>query len=257
MTRGIYTAATGMLAEENAQQIIAQNLANASTVGYKQEIPAFKTFEETLVSMVSDTGLDNTAIGTLGQGATLDKTYTDLSEGPLEHTGNALDIALRGDAYISVQTPAGVAYSRDGELSINGQGLLVQNTTGLPVLDNGGKTISMPQSGTPSIESDGDIRVNGQTIASLGLFAIDQDDDPTKLGDNLISVAAPPKAIDPQSDPTGFLQAGYLETSNVNIVKEMVTMIACQRSYEANAKALQSQDEMQDRAASQVGAVQG
>jgi flagellar basal-body rod protein FlgF len=255
MTRGIYTAATGMLAEDNAQQLIAQNLANASTIGYKQQIPVFKTFEETLVSMVSDTGVDNGAVGMLGHGATLQQTYTDLSEGSLEHTGNPLDVALTGDAYLQVQTPSGADYSRDGELVLNGQGTLVQATTGLPVMDNRGQPISFPQTGTPTINPDGTIEVNGQSIATLGLFAIDQANNPVKIGDNLISVAQPPAAIDPSSSKSGYVQPGYLEASNVNIVKEMVTMIECQRTYEANAKALEAQDTMQDRAASQVGQV--
>ncbi len=274
MTRGIYSAATGMLADEAAQQVIAQNLANASTTGYKQEIPTFKSFDETLVSLASETGVDQGAVAQLGSGATLDKVYTDLSDGPMHQTGNPLDIAMIGKAYIGVQTPAGTLYSRDGSLSLNNQGTLVQSGTGLPVLDDKGKTITLPSSGSINIGSDGTITQNltnsansttvqSNIIAKIGLFSISNANDPHKVGDNLISTATPPAALDADAKSTtlgdiaassGYIKSGFLEASNVSVVKQMVTMIACQRSYEANSKAVQSQDAMSEKSISAVGA---
>jgi flagellar basal-body rod protein FlgF len=254
MTRGIYTAATGMLADDTAQQVIAQNLANASTTGYKQDIPVFKTFAETLISLVSEDGVDPQALGSMGHGATLDRIYTDLSDGPLQRTGNNMDVALRGDAYLSVQSPAGTAYTRDGGMSLNAQGTLVQASSGLPVLSDQGQPIDLSDKGQITISSDGTVLQNNQSVAKLGLYSITNANDPSKIGDNLISVAQAPQAIT-ANDAQGYVQSGYLEASNVNIVKEMVTMIACQRSYEANAKALQSEDAEQDKAVNTVGAV--
>ncbi len=256
MTRGIYTAATGMLAEEAAQQVIAQNLANSSTTGYKQDIPVFKSFDETLVSLADSSGIDSSAIGSLGHGAVLDRTYTDLSQGPLQATGNSLDVALSGDAYLRVQTPAGPAYTRDGAMTLNAQGTLVQVGSGYPILSDRGLPIVLPNTGASSnISTSGVVSVDGQTVGTLGLFAIDQANQPSKLGDNLISAAIVPKAIDTSSASGAYVQSGYLEASNVNVVKEMVTMIACSRSYEANEKLMQSQDQMQNEAVTTVGQV--
>jgi flagellar basal-body rod protein FlgF len=254
MTRGIYTAATGMLAEDNAMQVIAQNLANASTTGYKQEVPTFKSFDETLVSLSSETGVDSGAIGKLGSGTTLDKVYTDLSDGPLQQTGNNLDVAMIGNAYLGVQTPAGTLYSRDGSLTMNAQGTLVQEGTGLPVLSDQGTTITIPADGLVKISPDGTISSGKNKIAQLALYSVTNANDPTKVGDNLISTAAPASLLDGDSTSTGFIRSGFLEASNVSVVKQMVTMIACQRSYEANSKALQSQDAMNQQSISTVGA---
>jgi len=254
MTRGIYTAATGMLADEAAQQVIAQNLANASTTGYKQEVPTFKSFDETLISLASENGVDAGETAQLGSGATLDKVYTDLSDGPLQKTDNNLDVAMTGSAYLGVQSPAGTEYSRDGSLTLNGQGILVQAGTGLPVLSDHGTTISIPSGDSISIEQDGRINSGTNEIATLALYSITNANDPQKIGDNLISTPTPPKMLDGGSSDTGFVRSGFLEGSNVSVVKQMVTMIACQRSYEANSKALQSQDTMNQQSISTVGA---
>ena len=101
-----------MLAEDAAQQIIAQNLANASTTGYKEDIPLFQSFQENLVACSDDQGAS--ALGSLGSGSSMSGVFTDLADGPLQQTGNSLDIAMRGDAYFSVQTGNGVMYLATG-----------------------------------------------------------------------------------------------------------------------------------------------
>ncbi len=252
MTRGIYTAATAMLADEDAQQVIAQNIANASTVGYKQDIPSFKSYYDTLIANVSDGG----TIGTLGNGAALDKISTDLSDGPIRPTGNTLDVALRGSAFLGVQTPSGIDYSRDGALTLTSQGQLVQVGTGLPVLDSTSRPISVPQGNVLNISNSGVITVNGKSVDTIGLFSVTNADNPTKIGDNLLTLASPAKTIDPASSPTSLIESGYLEDSNVSVIKQMVTMLACQRTYEADQKALKSSDDMQGQVASDVSKVQ-
>ena len=135
----------------------------------------------------------------------------------------------------------------------------MQTSTGYPVLSGQGQSITAPLSAGGgdkiSISPDGSVSAGTDTVGKLGLVSITQANQPTKIGDNLIVVAGRPQSIDIAKDPAASVQSGYLEASNVSVVKAMVTMIACQRSYEANAKAMQSQDDMQNKSISQVGAV--
>src|SRR5579862_1650359 len=110
-----------MLAEESAQQLIAQNLANSSTTGYKAEVPIFRSFDENLVAAATDDGVS--PVGPLGDGTAQDASYTDLADGSLQPTGNPLDVALTGDAFLAVKTGQGTtSYTRDGALTINAEG---------------------------------------------------------------------------------------------------------------------------------------
>jgi flagellar basal-body rod protein FlgF len=243
-----------MLAEDAAQQVISQNLANASTTGYKEEVPRFESFEENLVACSDDQG--GSALGTLGNGTDMTGSFTDTSDGPLQQTGNNLDIALRGNNYFAVQTDQQTLYSRDGALAISSNGSLVQAASGLPILDIKGRPIVIPnKSKTLSIASDGNVDVDGVSVGQIGLFALSPDDNPTKMGGNLISTVSTPVAADPATTPVSPIMSGYLESSNVNIVKEMVTMIACTRAYEANAKTLQAHDAVQEKAVTEIGKV--
>jgi flagellar basal-body rod protein FlgG len=243
-----------MLAEDAAQQVIAQNLANANTTGYKEEIPRFASFEENLVACSDDQGA--TALGSLGSGSSMTGTFTDLSDGPLQNTGNNLDIALRGDAYFGVQTNQGVMYSRDGALTLSSDGVLVQAASGLPVLSSTGRPISVSgKSKSVTIEPNGNVDIDGKTEGTIGLFSITASNNPTKMGGNLISTSGIPATLDPTKSTLPPVMSGFLEGSNVNIVREMVTMIACTRAYEANAKTLQAHDETLDKAVSDVGKV--
>lgn len=245
-----------MLAEEQAQQIIAQNLANASTTGYKEDVPIFSSFEENLVSFSDDTGENTAPLGELGSGTQMQGSVTDLQQGPLQQTGNPLDIALTGDAFLSVAQQGNQYYSRDGALGVDGQGDLVQTASGAAVLDAAGKPIQLPTNARRvKIGVDGTISADGKTIDTLGLFSITSPNGPEKVGDNLLTTANAPNAFNISTDPTAGVQQGYLETSNVNIVKEMVTMITALRSYEANQKALTNQDEMEQESANSLGKV--
>lgn len=244
-----------MMAEESAQQLIAQNLANSSTTGYKAQIPTFRSFDENLVAAATEQGI--TTIGPLGNGTEEDGSYTDFSEGSLQATGNPLDVALTGDAYLAVRTQQGTTcYTRDGALTINAQGAIVQIGTGFPVLDDRGQPITVgPNAKKIQIQRDGTIVVDGTPAAQLGLYAVTASNAPTRIGDNLLALASPPKAVDAQSDPNAGVEAGYLEASNVSVVQEMVSMIACMRAYEANSKAVQAHDDANNQAVGDVGKV--
>jgi flagellar basal-body rod protein FlgG len=257
MTRGVYIAASGMLAEEQAQQVIAQNLANASTNGYKEDVPIYKSFDENLISLCSgDTDMTQ-SIGVLGSGAEFQTALTDFTQGSLRETDNPLDIALTGNAYMAVQTQGnGTCYSRDGALTLDRNGRLVQLASGLPVLDtNRREIVAPPKAGDVKIDPDGRVTAGTQNVGQIGLFAMDITLGPHKIGDNLIQTDTAPRPIDATRDPAAGVRGGFLETSNVNLIREMVSMIAGLRAYEANEKVLQQQDDTQDKSVNQVGRV--
>ena len=244
-----------MLAEESAQQLIAQNLANSSTTGYKAEVPIFRSFDENLVAAVSDQGVS--PVGPLGDGTAQDGSYTDFADGSRQPTGNPLDIALTGDAFLAVKTGQGTtSYTRDGALSINADGMIVQVGSGFPVLDDRGQPITISgNSKKIQIARDGTVLVDGAPAAQLGLYAISRSSGAERVGSNLFSLAAAPQAVNAETDPNASVDSGFLEGSNVSVVREMVTMIACMRAYEANAKAVQAHDDENNKAVNDVGKV--
>jgi flagellar basal-body rod protein FlgG len=247
MTRGMYAAATGMLANQTAQDAIAENLANANTTGYKQEIPQFQTFGDTLLSRISG-GSPQAAVGGLGSGVTISGLATDFGDGALEKTDNSLDVALTGDAALVVQTPQGLRLTQDGALTLNQQGMLILADGGYPVLSQSGAPIRIPaKAKNVVINTNGRILADGAVVGTLRLGGVSRADDAVKMGDNLYSEATIRSA-----SLSASVQQGYLEASNVSVVKEMVAMIAVNRAYETNSKMLKAEDEATDKAVNDV-----
>lgn len=240
MTRGMYTAATGMLANQTALDAISQNLANADTTGYKEDIPQFQSFGTSLLHRLSDSG-QGPAVGGLGQGVSVASLATDLTGGSLQKTGNSLDVALTGNAALVVQTPQGLRLSQDGALTRSTQGLLVQ-TDGSTVLGQNGKPITIPAAAKDvTITQDGHIIADGKAIGQLRLAGLTSA--ATKVGDNQYTT---PSLTAPAVGSA--VRQGFLETSNVSVVKEMVSMIAVNRAYETNQKMLKAEDDATDKA---------
>lgn len=247
MTRGVYTAAAGMLANQAAQDTIAQNLANANTVGYKEDVPRFGSFLAAPVSRLSPA--DRASVGTIGSGAGLKDETTNFSQGGLQQSGNPLDVALTGDGALVIQTPQGPRLSRDGSLTLDAQGTLVQANTGQPVLSDRNTALSVP-SKTKSIVigPQGDLTADGVKLGRIQMALLSPAVNPVKVGDNEYAVSS----LQPAS-PNATLRQGYLETSNVSIVKEMVSMISIMRAYETNQKMLQAEDDTTGKATNEVG----
>jgi len=243
MTRGVYTAAAGMLASQAAQDTIAQNLANAATTGYKEDIPRFESFEAALASRTGGSG-----IGPLGSGAGLRDQITNFAPGGLQKSGNALDVALTGDAALAVQTPQGIRLTRDGALSLNAQGTLTLSDGQTPVLGVNNRPLQIPaKTKEISISPRGDVTADGTHVGTLRLVGLSAADQPKKVGDNLYSV----RSLRPASSAASVRQ-GYLEASNVNVVKEMVSMISIMRAYETNQKMMQAEDDTTGKAVNEV-----
>ncbi len=246
MTRGVYTAVSGMLASQAAQDTIAQNLANAGTTGYKEDIPRFQSFGDALASRLSPGG--SSSIGGLGSGAGLRDETTNFADGGMEKSGNPLDVALTDDAALVVQTPQGLRLTRDGALTLDARRTLVQSNGLSPVLGDTGRPIQIPaRTKDIAINTRGEILADGVRVGRLRLAGLSASDNPVKMGDNLFRVPA----LRPAS-PTATVRQGFLEASNVSVVKEMVNMISIMRAYETNQKMLQSEDDATGKSINEV-----
>ncbi len=243
MERGLYIAASGMLAEQVRQDQIANDLANASTPGYKPDRAAQASFGEMLLQD-RQTGA---AIGPLSMGAAISEIRTDLSQGALRQTGEPLDVALSGDGFFAVSTPQGVRYTRDGQFSLDAQGRLT-TATGYLVLGTNGKPVSAGSSSDVSIAADGTVRAGTRTVGTLAVASLTG---AVKQGDTLFSGKAGARPAQTT------LQQGFLEDSGVEPARAMVDMIVSLRAFEASQRVLHTIDDSLGRAVTSVGSATG
>lgn len=237
MIRGLYVAAEGMLARQKAQDVIASNLANANTTGFKADQPVFETTLERTLAVID--GRNHTRIGPLSSGAVLSTTYTDPSPGAIQDTGNPFDLAIEGEGFFVIQTPNGNRYTRNGAFGLNSEGMLVTRD-GRPVLGTRG-IIKIPSKSEVSIVGDGQVSVNGAVIDRVLIVSGSLTKEPSGW---FVGEAKP------LSEPK--IRSGALESSNVNIVREMVAMIEWMKVYEAHQKVIHAQDEALGRAVNEM-----
>ena len=224
MDRGLYIAASGMLAEQIRQDQIANDLANASTSGYKSDRTAQRTFGDLLM----DNSVTGAQIGSQSTAVQVDTIETDFSPKPARDTGEPLDFAIVGEGFFAVRTAQGTRYTRNGQFALDPQGRLV-TAQGDPVLDAGGNAITA---------------TNGTVDPRrLGVYSLTN---PRKEGDSLLTGTAAGAA-------TGTVRSGALESSGADPATSMVDMIASMRAFEAGQKVIQTIDETLGKAASQVG----
>jgi len=253
MIRSLRTAALGMAAQQLTLDVIANNLANVNTTGFKRSSVEFQdVLYETIVSGAGEGGLgqEKPVEIQVGHGNRAVSTFRTFSQGTITDTENPLDIAIDGDGFFQVMRPDGTyAYTRDGAFRLNADGFIV-STTGLRL----GSEISLP----PDTESiligqDGIIAVilSGESAPEeIGQIELVKFVNPAGLravGGNLYeeAVASGPPTIGFAGDEGfGAVLQGFLEKSNVDVVQEMINMIVAQRAYEINSKAVKTADEM-------------
>lgn len=233
MIRGLYTGASGMLAQLDRYDVIANNLANVSTPGYKRQEAIVEAFPTMLMYRVRDARDDQPmAIGRVGTGALLSETVTRFDAGTLEQTDNPLDMAISGDGYFAVATPRGVRYTRNGSFRADGNGRLV-TMEGDAVLGSDGAPVS----------------VVGFDPAKVRVVRVPAGD-LVKEGDNLFRLRD--GAPEPTAAADAKVLSGRLETSNVNPVTAMIDMLSALRAYEANQKVIQAMDDTLGKAVNEI-----
>lgn len=249
MIRGLYISSSGMLAEMARNDVVANNLANVNTAGFKKDVATFRAFPELLMKRLNDTTdhANQPVIGNLGAGAIVDEVATLYDPGQLRQTENSFDIALEGNNFFTIETPNGNMYSKNGSFGLDSNGYLV-NAGGNYVLGQKGRIMVTGKDFT--ISQTGQITVDGNVVDNLRIASFNNvRTDLKKVGDSLFSGNAP------QPQAPGRVLQGYLENSNVNAVNEMVDMITIMRAYEANQKAIQAHDSTLDKAVNQVGSL--
>ncbi|MDI6869785.1 MAG: flagellar basal-body rod protein FlgF [Bacillota bacterium] len=255
MIRGLYIGASGMLVELRRTDVIANNLANVTTNGFKRDELVGESFPALLLRRYNDAASPGMGpagyppvVGPLSLGAVATETATDWAPGPLTATGNPLDLGIAGEGLFVVQTPNGLRYTRDGAFTRNGEGLLVTEG-GFPVLGEQGP-IELGD-GEVQVAADGTVAVDGQVVDRLRLVRFPQGSRLVKEGDNLFATAAAGQPVDAGTE----VHQGFIERSNVNTVREMIGLIASVRSYEANQRLIQMEDELMQKAVNEVGRV--
>lgn len=217
MQDSLYVALSSQIALERRLNTIADNVANASTVGFRATGVKFE-------DVVSGAGAKSVAFTSSGD------TFLSNASGAIKQTGNPFDFAVQGDAWFGIETPVGTVMTRDGRFSMNDLGELV-SVEGYPVLDAGGAPIQLdPRGGPPKAGADGSLRQGDQLAGVIGLFSFDPGPNFTRYGNSGVVPQTTPQPVVDRRD-VGVAQ-GYMEQSNVNPVLEMTRLIQVQRAFE-------------------------
>jgi flagellar basal body rod protein FlgG len=244
MQLGFYVSGTSGSNAEQQLDILSNDMANASTAGYRAEQTSFTSILSQKVT--EGPGRLPAAFGTMG------RQYVDMSEGGVRLTGNPLDIALRGNAFLRVKMPDGSqAYTRAGDLHCNASGNLL-TADGKPVLDNSGSAITLPP-GKPVISTQGDISVGGRSVGKLGLAAFSDLTKVKKQGGTLL--ITPSSNVTPADPKNSSIAQGSLEASNVNPILTMTEMMRVLRSYQSTLKVLDQYNQQMSQLNQQVARV--
>ena len=253
MINSLWISKTGMEAQQTQLDVISHNLANVSTTGYKRAHAVFEDLMYQNLRQVGSATTDQSQLPTglhLGLGVRTVATSRSFAQGTVQQTSNPLDVAIQGSGFFQITMPDGTTqYTRDGSFQVDNQGRLVTasglavasgvtvpaNAKNVTIANNGIVTASIP--GQTSPQSIGTITMAG-FLNPAGL---------EPQGQNLFAespASGQPSTGAPGSNGLGTLSQGFLETSNVNVVQELITMIQTQRAYEMNSKAIQTSDQM-------------
>ncbi len=238
MIYGLYHSAGGMMTHEYRQTVIANNLANADTAGFKRDIAVFaERLPAALTGQHDASGAEAFAglSGGIWQGA----THTDFSEGPLERTENPLDVAIIGRGFLTVDVNGQQRLTRDGRMMLDAAGTLRAAADGAAILGAGGAPITVnPRGGRLWVDSAGRVFQNNAPVGQLGIV------DVANL-DSLRKVGAGRLAFDPSTATAAAVrvESGHVERSAVQPLKELASMIATSRAYQMNAEMVSLQDQ--------------
>lgn len=282
MVRGIYTGASGMQAQMHKMDALSNNLANVNTTAYKKDTSVQKAFPELLLSRLNDNGVhkfsfgsDDSApvVGKLGMGVEYNESFTVFEQGSLKQTSNPFDLALEDEGFFTIDTPYGERYTRNGSFTLGKEGQLLTNE-GYPVMGEEGP-INIKRNNF-MIDREGNVFQNGalsdnpqqmvsmesndwketEKIDRIKVVGFDKNRHIKKMGSSLWSAnenSGSAEILNGSDRPS--ISQGFLESSNVNPVSEMVNLITVNRAYEANQKVITTQDELTGKLFSNVARV--
>ena len=259
MLKSIYTPMSGALAQEKVMDIIANNLANINTVGYKSENVTFKLVEPQGEKFYKDplppanykTDFEDLMPfhGNEIDYVEVSAVDRDNSQGPAIKTENTLDLMIEGKGYFTVNTPNGIRYTRDGALSLNQDGL-ISDKLGNPVM--GEKGVILAREGF-QVNSRGEVIVDEKIVDKIRLVDFKDESSLEKVGFN--HYFWPGSDSDVSANSTSMVRQGFLEGSNVSPIKNLTAMIVAHRSYEAYQKSIKNMDSMMEKSSNQIGTI--
>jgi flagellar basal-body rod protein FlgF len=277
MFRGFYTVASGMLAQQRKTEMLTNNMANANTPGYKADQASMRAFPEMLLERLDSAEAPtdrkislpfNQTVGTLNTGVYMQETIPKFLQGDIRETGRKADIALvngsmpadedsgmQGSVFITVEGADGPRYTRNGNLTVNGNGFLTTNS-GYYVLDENGGRIQL-ETDDFKVGETGEILVEDTAVARLGIGFSENPNTMIKQGDGLFATEGN-EPLQNAYDADGVVfstKQGYLERSNVDASRTMTDMMTAYRAFEANQKVLQAYDRSMEKAANEIGRV--
>ncbi len=256
MQDSMYSALFGALSNEHRLNVIANNLANVNTTGYKQDRLAFEdtmsffAHERIMQPVLSLRDKELFPRPLHLSRVRLVDSKTDFAQGAMRETGDPLDVAIVGEGFFKVRTQSGDMYTRDGHFVRNPEGVL-STPQGFTVLA-GGSEVTLPVNAVVRIDAQGQVYVNEEQVGQLDVVKLDKPEDLQKFGNNLYRLRPDSEAVEAEADQTEVAQS-YLEAPNVNVVEEMVNMIEAHRAFESYQKMISSTQEMDERAIQKVG----
>ena len=241
MIKGIYNSSAGMQPRMTRLEVIANNIANASTIGYKRD--------SLFISVMKEAGLSQAQ----GEGDLkgLDsKEFTDFSEGSFVQTQNPFDLAIQGRGFFAVETPQGIRFTRNGSFSLSTDGTIV-NSDGYPVMSGSGR-IQIPQpektaGSTMRVNERGEVTVGKTVLGQLRIVDFNDLSQLKKVGQNMFATDAPEKPATTGGHSV-VIRQGFLEESNVDALEEMIQLVELTRSFETDQRTMRAQDTTLERA---------
>jgi flagellar basal-body rod protein FlgF len=251
MIYGLYLSASGVLTNSFRQDVIANNIANSETVGFKKDLTMLQQ-RPTAAQETGKFGQTDPLLEPIGGGFLASRPAVDSMPGDIEATGNNLDIALQGNGYLAVSSQGQTHLTRNGQMILDRAGRLVLSSDpSQALLDDKQKPIVLDRTLPTSFSLDGTITQNGKPVAKLGLFNLSDTSQIHKVGGTLLGYPDGSKLVDAQPN----VHSGYIERSNVDPSTELTQLMDTQRQLEANANMIHIQDETLDKLVNDVGRV--
>jgi len=253
MIYGLYLSASGVMTSSYRQDVIANNIANSETVGFKRDLAMFQERRTELQESGGARSHSNAMLEALGGGVLAAPTAIDHSQGIMDQTGSNLDLAIRGDGYLKVGNGNQVNLTRDGRMTVNSKNhLAMAINPDTELLDIKGKPITVDSRIPPEVDKQGNVRQKDEVVGQLALVNAPDPTQLTKSGGTLLKYSDMTK-LQPAGNST--IESGYRELSNVEPSAELSGLMDAQRQLEANANMIRYQDSMLAKVCNDVGKI--